>query len=222
MTKTAFTRSGPSASRYPLSLLAAVVVGMGAACQVPAQPSDVESAASPDEGSPSLTAPSAETAAHVPNPGRALEAQATSTDPVTTACATGNARAFIQAIGFSSAAASRFLAPSIARIEGGRIQQVSRAAYGDLPIAIIDYGWVTRASARRVAGGQIGNLESVGVEINQSSDNRIVVEWVPVTYEASASDAQDAEPIPVPNGPGGALLFRPTSGCWELIEDRRG
>lgn len=204
----------PGIPGHGFILLTVIALGAVTGCQAPAATPDAE----PAGGRPEASAP--ETNPAVPAGAQTLDTVSFMFEAATEACARDDARAFIQAIAFSPEVARRFMATAIDRLENGTSRRVSADAYGDLPIAMIDYSWVTRASARRVIEGQSGELEHVTVEINQSSDNRIVVDWVPVSGgPAPGDDPSGAEPKPV--GPGGSLLFHPTDDCWTLVQDRR-
>ena len=200
--------------RNPARLAALVVASTSLmACQAPA--------ATPERPS----RPEAVASAAIPAPAKAdpvpqaesIDTDAMMADSALTACSSRDARAFIQAIVFSPAVARRFMAPTLDVIEPGGKRRVTRQAYAGLPIAMMDYSWVTAESALSVQANGPGPMTSVKVEINQSSDNRIAVEWTPVQYEGGDGEGGEARPI----GPGGTLLFYPEGDCWNLIEDRR-
>lgn len=133
---------------------------------------------------------------------------------IETACAEGRFTAFFAAFARSPSVARHYSAQQISFVRAGSRTRVRGAAYGGAPVTLRDFRWVTTASATRGAP-----FERVDLKIDQSADNRVLVQWRPVEYGPPGADAEDGE-ILRQTGPSGALLFAPTERCWELVEDR--
>ena len=130
------------------------------------------------------------------------------------ACAEGRFPEFLNAFVRSPSVARHYTASRLSMVRAGSRTEVRGAGYGGAPITLMDHRWVTAASAARGAP-----FERVELQINQSADNRVLVEWRPVVYGPPGPDEEDGE-ILRQTGPAGALLFAPTAHCWELVEDR--
>lgn len=129
-----------------------------------------------------------------------------------TACAEGRFSGFFEAFVRSRSVAQHYTARRVSLVRGASRTEV--IAYGGAPITLMDHRWVTAASAARGAP-----FDRVDLRIDQSGDNRVLVEWRPVEYAAPGPEAEEGR-ILRQTGPTGALLFAPTGHCWELVEDR--
>jgi hypothetical protein len=101
-----------------------------------------------------------------------------------------------------------------------------RARYGasatkDFPIVMIDYSYVTAASARRfeAKGGDPRQLVHVQVDFTTPSPGIERVDWVPGRFEPGEGDGPGT--LIEKTGPGGHLRFRRTADCWQLTGDIR-
>ncbi len=94
-------------------------------------------------------------------------------------------------------------------------------AKDDFPIVMIDFSYVTTESFRRfeAAGGDRALLIPVDVQINTAQDERKRVDWAPGRFEPGEGDGPGT--LIEKTGPGGYLLFSPTSDCWQLTADIR-
>lgn len=133
-----------------------------------------------------------------------------------TACAAGRFPEFLEAFVRSRSVARHYSARRVLVARAASRTEVVGAAYAGAPITLMDHRWVTAASATRGAP-----FDRVELEINQSSDNRVLVEWRPVEYGPPGPEEEEGR-ILRQTGPGGALLFAPTDHCWALVEDRIG
>lgn len=147
------------------------------------------------------------------------------------ACRQNDFRGFFNAFTGSWAVRERYTADQIGFGQTGQSRRTSRQAYADdgrYPMATMDYFYVTSESATQFDrnGGDPKSLRYVQVEINQASDGRNRVDWLPGIFE------RDLTPVPEDVGDGlgdlvqetdsgGYLLFRPTQDCWELVDDIR-
>lgn len=99
--------------------------------------------------------------------------------------------------------------------------KVPASDYRDFPIIMEDH---YRRPARAADPD-----EHVELVFNQSSSNRISVEWTRVRYPIpSGEDGDPGAPVTADGRPyepegkaDGQLIFAPTAGCWELIADIR-
>lgn len=135
--------------------------------------------------------------------------------------------AFLDAFISSPAVRRRYSAAEIDVIrDGGSNGNVStlkvRASeYRDFPIIMEDH----YRKPSRAADPD----EHVEVVFNQSSSNRISVEWTRVRYSTpSGEDGDLGTPVTAEGRPydpegkaDGQLIFAPTAGCWELVADIR-
>ena len=101
-----------------------------------------------------------------------------------------------------------------------------RARYGagaakDFPIVMIDYSYVTSASARlfEAKDGDPRQLVYVQVDFRSSPDGSERADWVPGRFEPGEGDGPGT--LIEKTGPGGSLRFRRTADCWRLAEDIR-
>lgn len=104
--------------------------------------------------------------------------------------------------------------------------QAVRARYGsaavrDFPIVMMDYSYVTRASERLFAanGGDPRQLVYVQVDFSTGDGGIQRVGWVPGRFAPGEGDGPGT--LIEKTGPGGALTFRPSGGCWQLADDIR-
>ncbi len=95
------------------------------------------------------------------------------------------------------------------------------AAADDVPIVMIDYRYVTRASERlfEAAGGDPRLLVTVQVDFSPQAGGVQRVDWVPGRFEPGEGDGPGT--LIEKTGPGGRLVFHPAGGCWRLAEDVR-
>ena len=206
-------------SRRVAILLSVIVASAAPGCQAPA----ATPAANPGPETKVSTAPApdAREAVRSDPDQQELDTEAVMLQTARTACDNRDANSFIQAIAFSPGAARRFIAPTVLTGEAGFTRKVPGTSYPGLPIGMIDHRWVTAESVQRLATHGTGPFERVQVEVNQSSSNRIRVEWRTVAGDEAIEGNEDSVDTSYAVGPAGSLLFIPTDGCWALIEDIR-
>jgi hypothetical protein len=145
------------------------------------------------------------------------------------ACRSKDFGGFFRAFSGSWAVRERYTASEVAFGEVGKANKLTRRRYLDrnhYPLATIDYFYVTAETAMLfdANGGDSDVLRYVMIEINEASDGRARVDWLPGIFE------KDLTPPPTEvgdglgelvqeTGSGGHLLFRPTTECWELVDD---
>jgi len=145
------------------------------------------------------------------------------------ACRDRDFGAFFRAFAGSSAVRAVYTATSITFGEVGKSRVITRKQYQEqkhFPLATIDDYLVTAESAILfdMEGQDPSALRYTQVEINQSGDSRVRVDWLPGIFETNLTpppeDLQEGlGDLVQETGSGGYLLFRPTSQCWEMIED---
>ncbi|ASJ91971.1 hypothetical protein CBR61_14235 [Porphyrobacter sp. CACIAM 03H1] len=145
------------------------------------------------------------------------------------ACRNRDFHAFFQAFAGSSAVRAIYTATSIRFGEVGKSRVITRKQYQEqkhFPLATIDNYLVTSESAMlfNMEGQDPSALRYTQVEINQSDDSRVRVDWLPGIFETHLTpppeDLQEGPgDLVQETGSGGYLLFRPASQCWEMIED---
>jgi hypothetical protein len=105
--------------------------------------------------------------------------------------------------------------------DGSVTKSTPVSEYHDFPITMEDH---YRRPAR-----PSGPDEYIEVVMNQSSSNRISVEWTRVRYTGTSDGGDDLGTPVMPDGrpydperqADGQLLFAPTADCWELVADIR-
>jgi hypothetical protein len=107
------------------------------------------------------------------------------------------------------------VASTVQMMRGGVRTTKTRAQYKELPIALIDYSYITSRSAK----GNPRNWENVHIEINEAQDGRVRVDWVRIARNRQFDEESISPKVGIPYGPSGYLLFRPTTDCWELTHD---
>ena len=141
------------------------------------------------------------------------------------ACRSGDFSAFLWPFANSAAVRERYTSLHVAAGAPGRTREVPKAHYlaaDDFPIVMIDYTYVTGASARAFeapGGGDPRKLVYVEVEFGRSSDGVDRADWVPGRFELSEGDGLG--PLIEQTEPGGSLRFQRTADCWQLIGDIR-
>jgi hypothetical protein len=95
----------------------------------------------------------------------------------------------------------------------GRVEaRIAGAEYTDFPLGMVDYYRVTTIGPARESYAHIKH------EINQSSDNRLRVDWVSVFYDGNSEGGDDQGKVIGTGDDPGTLLFYPTDTCWELVQ----
>ena len=146
-------------------------------------------------------------------------------DEAAGACRNGDFPAFLWPFANSSLVRERYTAPTVRSGVAGRAADVPAPRYltaDDFPVVMIDYSYVTGASARAFeapGGGDPGQLVYVQVEFNSASTGTERVDWVPGRFEPGEGDGPGR--LIEKTGPGGTLIFRPAADCWQLAEDIR-
>ena len=146
-------------------------------------------------------------------------------DMATEACRSGDFPAFLWPFANSRVVRDRYTAPQVESGVEGRTERVATRAYLDrdaFPIAMMDYSYVTGESQRAFdapGGGDPAKLVYVQVTFNPAQDERQRVDWVPGRFETGEGDGPGT--LIEATGPGGHLLFYPTTECWQLVADVR-
>lgn len=146
-------------------------------------------------------------------------------DEAAAACRSGDFPAFLWPFANSRLVRERYTAPAVGSGVEGSARAVPANRYlaaDDFPVVMIDYSYVTGASARRFdapGGGDPGQLVTVQVEFNTASTGTERVDWVPGRFEPGEGDGPGT--LIEKTGPGGYLIFRPTADCWQLTDDIR-
>lgn len=131
-------------------------------------------------------------------------------DEAAGACRNGDFPAFLWPFANSKMVRERY----------GVAAEAARAA-DDFPIVMIDYSYVTSASARRfeAPGGDAGQLVYVQIDFSTPSAGVERVAWVPGRFEPGEGDGPGT--LIERTGPGGSLHFKKTADCWQLTRDIR-
>lgn len=140
------------------------------------------------------------------------------------ACRDGDFPAFLWPFANSRQVRERYSAAQIRSGVAGSANDVAAASYlgaDDFPVMMIDYSYVTGASARRfdAPGGDPRHLVYVQVDFSTQAGGVERVDWVPGRFEPDEGDGPGT--LIEKTGPGGYLTFRPAAGCWQLSEDIR-
>ncbi len=125
-----------------------------------------------------------------------------------TACKSRDFPSLLEAMANSDAVVQRYSAPKIDVTTNGAVKQVDRADYRRFPISIIDYMWVTRASAAAALKNSNAKLKYLSIDQKNIQNNGWRVDFFP-TDEAGGEPIRNAKPS-------GSLLFEPTDTCWQL------
>lgn len=137
------------------------------------------------------------------------EQDSTFLDMASGACVAQDFSGLFEAMARSDAVVRRYSSDKITLAGNGEVREIDHDGYHDFPVALLDYSWVTRASA--AAAGQSSNaqIQFLSLEMNQSQENSWRVDYALADEEGGS---------PVPNGkPSGSLLFEPKGNCWELV-----
>lgn len=136
------------------------------------------------------------------------------------ACNTSDAAGFINQLAYSRELAAKYFAKEITIAEytkgsssEPKIRKIKAANY-IFPISLLDFMWVQTGSYER------GNTKYLAIEINQSGNNQIAVDYQTLPKapsedgdgDTSARSAIDYEL------PYSTILFQPKGNCWELTE----
>lgn len=154
--------------------------------------------------------------------GQALtdaEVDAQSLAAAANACQGGRFNEFWGSFVQSGAVRARYTAEQVRFGDVGRSRTMARTDYAasrSFPVALWDYAWVAANSTNREA--QLGP-DFLDLSINQSSSNRVRVDWVRRT--GGNFEGLDTPESYTTFGQPGYLLFMPTESCWELVEDIR-
>lgn len=146
-------------------------------------------------------------------------------DEAAGACRSGDFDAFLWPFANSRLVRERYTSLYVAAGAPGRTREVSKERYlaaDDFPIVMIDYTYVTAASARAFdapGGGDPHKLVYVQVESRTSADGVEQADWLPGRFEPGEGDELGA--LIEQTGPGGSLQFQRTADCWQLIGDMR-
>ncbi len=191
-----------------------------AACGAP-----VGKAVADDKASPAAATP---VAAGVPD-----ETDTIMLASAASACKTEDYKAFFDAMIASPAVRRKYSAAAIefGRFDASRIpyaaieeKQIAAVDYSVFPIKMVDY------YRKSVVPAHLGDTdEYVMLQINQSQDNRISVEWTRVHFDGKSDGGDglgnafglDGQPYAAGGRTDGQLLLYPTATCWELVTDNR-
>lgn len=142
-----------------------------------------------------------------------------------TTCSSGDFSAFLWPFANSRLVRERYSAPTIRTGVAGSAVAVPVARYldaDDFPVVMIDFTYVTGASARQFdapGGGDPRQLVPVQVDFNISSGGIERVDWAPGRFEPGEGDGPGT--LIERTGPGGYLIFERTADCWRLTADIR-
>ncbi len=95
---------------------------------------------------------------------------------------------------------------------GQSVSKIAGETYDAFPLALFDFYYTT------AQGIDENGYTHVLIEKNQSSDNRLRVDWVRVTYDGNSDGGDDPGAIVESGAEPGYLLFYPTDDCWELVQ----
>lgn len=133
------------------------------------------------------------------------------------ACQSSDLPALFNAMALSDAVMRDFLAETVTMSLPDGHKDIPASDYEALPIGMIDYSYVTRASLDAWEKDASAELTYVQVEFNQSNDNRWRADWTELT--GPLLEGGEPEEQPQPTGRAGYLLFSPTQTCWEMTQD---
>ena len=126
------------------------------------------------------------------------------------ACKRGYFKSFLEATLRSKPVRLTYFTSPIATATG--VQPVDRYNF---PIQMLDYNYVTTASAAKASGER----EYVQLNINQAQDERFRVDWIRIDFGKNGNDEGETPEDDKTYGPEGFLIFEPTAKCWKLVED---
>ncbi|SEH14589.1 hypothetical protein SAMN05428974_1224 [Sphingopyxis sp. YR583] len=141
------------------------------------------------------------------------------------ACRNGDFPAFLWPFANSRAVRERYSAPAIRSGAPTTARELPANRYlaaDDFPVVMIDYSYVTGASARRFdapGGGDPHELVYVQVDFSTPSEGVERVDWMPGRFEPGEGDGPGT--LIEKTGAGGHLHFRRVADCWQLVEDIR-
>ncbi|UNU41384.1 hypothetical protein EAO27_00655 [Sphingopyxis sp. YF1] len=139
------------------------------------------------------------------------------------ACASGDFPAFLWPYANSAAVRARYTALMVVTGAADSAREEAADLYlarDDFPIVMIDYSYVTGASARRFdVEGDPARLDYVAVDFGTLADDGARVDWVPGRFEPGEGDGPGT--LIEKTGPGGRLEFERTIDCWRLTGDIR-
>lgn len=138
-----------------------------------------------------------------------------------TACEAQDFRGFFEAFVRSPFVRDAYSASTISRTVAGITTKVPRESYigTEFPIALMDYYWVSAASARAVSADPKAPYEHLKMEFNQSQTDIWRVDWQRVTYDGKSEGGDDLGNVTGTSGAPGYVLFNPTTDCWQLTDD---
>ncbi len=139
---------------------------------------------------------------------------------VKAACDHSDAAGFINQLGYSRELAAKYFAKEISISEytmGSNAEPMVRkvkAANYIFPISLLDFMWVKTGSYER------GNTKYLAIEINQSSNNQIALEYQELPKAPSEdgdgdTSARSTIDFDLPHS---TILFQPKGNCWELTD----
>ncbi len=140
------------------------------------------------------------------------------------ACKAADFSAFLWPFANSRAVRERYSAPNIVTGTAADTRAVPADRYlaaDDFPVVMIDYSYVTGASARQfeASGGDARQLVYVEVDFSTPSKGIERADWVPGRFEPGEGDGPGT--LLEKTGPGGYLQFRRVGDCWQLTGDIR-
>jgi hypothetical protein len=133
------------------------------------------------------------------------------------ACVDEDLPTLFNAMAVSDPVMRQYLAKSVTLSDAEGVLSVHFNEYDALPIAMLDYSYVTRRSFEAWQKDAAAPLDYVSVEFNQSQDNRWRLDWAQLS--GPPNEGGEASEQPQPTGRAGYLLFFPTQSCWELVQD---
>ncbi len=133
------------------------------------------------------------------------------------ACDARDFHGFFEAFTRSPFVREAYAAATVTRTINGVSTKVARDAYAGegFPIALMDYYWVSAASARAVSADPKAAYEHLKMEFNQSQSDIWRIDWQRVRYDGKPNGGDDLGNEIGTYGEPGYLLFSPTATCWE-------
>lgn len=150
-------------------------------------------------------------------PANAQDGDDFARDQAEAACQSGDLPALFNAMALSDAVMRDFLAETVTMSLPDGHKNIPARDYEALPIGMLDYSYVTRASLDAWEKDASAELTYVQMEFNQSNDNRWRADWTELTGPILEGGEDDEQPQPT--GRAGYLLFYPTQTCWEMVQD---
>jgi hypothetical protein len=131
-----------------------------------------------------------------------------------TACKDRNVDSFFEIFLQSEAVRKAYTRDSLDLVTNGASGRstttIDGKSYDAFPLAIFDYYYTT------AQGVDENGYTHVLIEKNLSSDNRLRVDWMRVSYDGQG-EGDDPGNIIEKGAELGYLLFCPTDDCWELV-----